>query len=149
MKVLRTILSIACLAAICGGAARAQTVNATMLGTVTDSSGAVIVDAKVIITETQTNVAHTAQTNGSGNYTVPNLPPGIYAVTIEAAGFKKETRREITLLVNTVTRVDVQLTPGAVTETVEVTAAAAQLQTDSATTSQKIERQVLANMPLI
>jgi hypothetical protein len=126
-----------------------QTVNATLLGTVTDASGAVVPNAKVTITETQTSVSKTALTNDSGYWIVPNLPPGLYAVSVEAAGFKKETRRDITLIVDTSTRVDVQLTPGSISETIEVTGAAQQLQTDTATTAQKIDREVLANVPLI
>jgi Carboxypeptidase regulatory-like domain len=64
-----------------------QVVSATLLGTVTDPSGAVVPGAKVTITETQTGIVHTEQANGSGNYIVPNLPPGIYAVSVAAAGF--------------------------------------------------------------
>ncbi len=126
-----------------------QVVSATLLGTVTDASGAVVPNAKVTITETQTSVVHTEQTNASGNYIVPNLPPGIYAVSVEATGFKKENRRDIALRVDTNTRVDVQLQPGSMTETVEVTGAPPMLQTDSASTGQTIERTVLANVPLI
>ncbi len=117
-----------------------QVVSATLLGTVTDASGAVVPNAKVTITETQTSVVHTEQTNASGNYIVPNLPPGVYAVTVEATGFKKESRRDIALRVDTNTRVDVQLQPGSMTETVEVTGAPPMLQTDSASTGQTIER---------
>ncbi len=126
-----------------------QVVSATLLGTVTDASGAVVPNAKVTITETQTSVVHTEQTNASGNFIVPNLPPGVYAVTVEATGFKKESRRDIALRVDTNTRVDVQLQPGSMTETVEVTGAPPMLQTDSASTGQTIERSVLANVPLI
>jgi hypothetical protein len=149
MRDLRTILLCLCLAIGCAGIGWSQTVNATLLGTVTDSSGAVVPSAKITITETQTGIAHNTQTNESGNYSVPNLPPGVYAVTVEANGFKKETRKEINLLVDTNTRVDVQLQPGSVTEAIEVVANAAVLQTDSASTTQKIERTVLANVPLV
>jgi len=149
MKALRKILYTMCLAALCASAAWSQTVNATLLGTVTDVSGAVMPNAKVTVTETQTGVAHNTQTNDSGNYIVPNLPQGIYSVTVEAGGFKKETRSQVNLVVDTNTRVDVQLQPGNVTETVEVTASAAILQTDTASTTQKIEKTVLANVPLI
>jgi hypothetical protein len=131
------------------GAAWGQTVSATLLGTVTDVSGGVVANAKVTVTETQTGVVHTVQTNDSGNWTVPSLTPGIYSVGVEAAGFKKESRTNISLLVDTSTRIDVKLTPGSVTETIEVSASAAVLQTDSASTTEKIERQVLANVPLI
>ena len=149
MKDLRTICVVLCLAMLSAGTAWCQAVSATLLGTVTDVSGGVVPNAKVTVTETQTSVAHTAQTNDSGNWIVPNLPPGVYSVGVEATGFKKESRREITLLVDTSTRVDVKLQPGSVTETVEVTASAATLQTDSASTAQKIDRNVLANVPLV
>jgi hypothetical protein len=130
------------------GLAYSQAVNATLLGTVTDSTGAVVPSAKVTITETQTGVVHATQANESGNWIVPNLPPGIYAASIEAAGFKKETRRDVTLVVDTTTRVDIQLTPGNITETIEVTGAPPILQTDTASTAEQINNQVLVNVPL-
>ena len=131
------------------GLAYSQAVNATMLGTVTDSTGAVVPNAKVTITETQDSVAHATQTNESGNWIVPNLPPGVYAASVEATGFKKETRRDITLVVDTTTRVDIQLTPGNVTETIEVTGAPPILQTDTASTAEQINNQMLVNVPLV
>jgi len=126
-----------------------QAVNATLLGTVTDPSGAVVPNARITITETQTGISHTLQTNDSGNYILPNLPPGLYSVTAEAQGFKKETRSDITVLVDTNTRVDIPLQPGSITETIEVKASAAILQTDTASTAQEIDKTVLANAPLI
>jgi len=62
---------------------RGQAVNATLLGTVTDSSGAPVGNAKITITETNTGISRTSQTNESGNYVVPDLPPGTYTVTAE------------------------------------------------------------------
>jgi hypothetical protein len=131
------------------GLAYSQAVNATLLGTVTDASGAVVPNAKVTITETQTGVAHAMQTNESGNWIVPDLPPGVYAASVEATGFKKEIRRDITLVVDTATRVDIQLTPGNITESIEVTGAPPILQTDTASTSTQINSSMLANAPLI
>jgi len=133
---------------VCAGAAYAQAVNATLLGTVTDSSGAVIPNAKVTATEITTNSTRASQTNDSGYYSFPNLPPGSYAVMVEAAGFKKELRRDITVLVDTNTRVDVQLQPGVVTETVEVSGAPPLLQADSAGVGQKIQTNLIENAPL-
>jgi len=141
------ILSI--VTATIAAVAWAQAVNATLLGTVTDASGAVVPNAKVNVTETQTGVSHNEQTNDKGYYTVPNLPPGLYAVSVEASGFKKETRRDINVLVDTTIRVDIQLQPGSVSEQVEVTGAPPLLQTDSATTSEKVDNTVLVNVPLI
>lgn len=149
MPRLRLFCILSLLIGLTAAAGWSQVVSGTMLGSVTDSSGAVVPNAKVTITESQTSVSHTAQTNESGNYIVPNLPPGIYTVDVEASGFKKETQRNINLLVDTNTRVDVQLQPGSISETIEVTGAPPILQTDSASTTEKIDKTVLSNLPLI
>src|SRR5690348_6383538 len=105
---LALILSL-CLAGLC----LSQTVSATLLGNVTDVSGAVVPNAKVTITETNTGVSRTGQTNESGNYSFTNLPPGMYSVSVEATGFKKETQRNVNVQVDTNTRADLTLSPGA------------------------------------
>lgn len=125
-----------------------QAVNATLLGTVTDASGASVPSAEVTITEVNTGISHTGQTNESGHYTFPDMPPGLYSVTVETSGFKTETRRDVTLLVNTSTRVDVQMQPGNVSERIEVTGAPELLQTDRADTSLKLETQLVEDAPL-
>ena len=66
-----------------------QAVNATLLGTVIDSSGAAVAGAKVTATEIATGLFHTSVTNESGNFTFPDMQPGSYAITAEAKGFKK------------------------------------------------------------
>ena len=149
MKDLRTISILSVLLLLTAGFGYAQSVNATLLGTVTDSSGAVVPNAKVVSTEVSTGVVRSGQANESGNYTFPNLPPGQYTVTVEAAGFKKETRKDIVVVINTNTRVDLQLQPGTITENIEVTGAPPMLQTDSAGTAQNIEMTTLANAPLV
>jgi hypothetical protein len=131
------------------GSLSAQAVSATLLGTVTDSSGAVVIGAKVTVTEADTGFSHSATSNESGNFSFGDLPPGQYNVTVEITGFKKETRKGIDLLVNSSQRVDVQLIPGAVSETVEVTGAPPTLQTDRADTGRKIDLAVLADMPVL
>jgi hypothetical protein len=75
---------------------RGQAVNATLLGTVTDSSGAPVSNAKITITETNTGIGRTTQTNESGNYVVPDLPPGTYTITAELSGFKRASRPAMT-----------------------------------------------------
>jgi hypothetical protein len=149
MKGLRSICILCALLLLTAGFGYSQAVNATLLGTVTDSSGAVVPNAKLTLTEVNTGVSRPGQANESGNYTYPNLPPGQYSVTVEAAGFKKETRKDIVLQINTNTRVDLQLQPGVVTENIEVTGAPPLLQTDSAGTAQNIELTTLANVPLV
>jgi len=125
-----------------------QAVNATLLGTVTDSSGGVVGAAKVTVAEVNTGISRSGRTNESGNYTFSTLTPGQYSVDIEAVGFKKETRKDIDLIVNTSTRVDVQLQPGSVSETVLVTAAPPLLQTDRSDTGAKIENLEIGSLPL-
>src|ERR1035441_9560969 len=125
-----------------------QAVSGTLLGTVTDSSGAVVPNAKVTIVLTGQSAAYETVTNASGDYTEPNLPSGTYAVTVLAQGFKKETRANINLATNTTTRVDVNLTAGSTTETIEVTTAPPDLQTDRADISSTIEQGAIGNLPL-
>ncbi len=126
-----------------------QAVNATVLGTVTDSSGGVLVGAKVTVTEADTNVARTGQTNESGNFVFSDLPPGNYFVTVEMTGFKKEQRRDIALLVNTTQRLDLQLQPGNISESIEVTGTPAVLQTDRADTGRNIDSMVVSQLPVL
>ena len=128
--------------------ALSQAVNGTLLGTVTDSSGAVVPNAKVAIVLVGQSVEHTAITNESGNFTEPDLPSGTYTVTVEAKGFKKETRQNITLLTNTTMRVDINLTAGSTSETIEVTTAPPELQTDRADISSTIEQRAISDLPL-
>ncbi len=144
MKILRPLFSVLLLAS---AAVWGQAVTATLVGTVSDSSGAIVVNSKVSATETNTGVSRTSTTNDSGNYSFPNLPPGTYSVMAEQTGFKKAARGGVDVLVNATTRVDLVLTPGQITETVEVSAESALLQTDRADIGRKIETVQLANLP--
>src|SRR5687767_12085965 len=90
----------------------AQAVTGTMLGTITDSSGARVANAKLVITETNTGIGRSAEANADGNYTFNNLTPGTYTVTVEQTGFRKAVRERVDVLVNTSVRVDVTLEVG-------------------------------------
>ncbi len=125
-----------------------QAVSATLVGTVTDNTGAIVPKATITIVETATSISHVDLTNGSGNYTFPNLTPGNYSVTVAAQGFKKETRSNVDVAVNTTTRVDITLQAGSVTETVTVTGAPPIMETDRADVSVNIEAQTLSSMPI-
>lgn len=87
-------------------------------------------------------------TNESGTFTAPNLPAGTYSLTVEVPGFRRTVRENVGLLVNTTVRVDLELEPGLVTETVNVTAEVPALQTDRADTGRKIETRQITDMPL-
>src|SRR5258708_36720557 len=71
---------------------RGQAVNATLLGTVTDTTGAVVAAAKVTITETLTRASRTSVTNENGKYELPNIPPGLYWWLVENPGFNNKAR---------------------------------------------------------
>ena len=129
-------------------AALGQAVNGTLLGTVTDPSGAVVSNAKVTIVLTGQSVSYSTVTNASGDFTEPDLPSGTYTVSVVAQGFKKETRDNIALATNTTTRVDISLVTGSATETVEVTTAPPALQTDRADISSTIEQGQIGSLPL-
>jgi hypothetical protein len=148
MRGLRSIFVLFTILALSAILAYSQAVNATLLGTITDASGGVVANSKITISETNTGANRSGSTNESGNYSFPNLSPGTYSVTAEQPGFKKITRTGVDVLVDTSTRVDLVLQPGAVTETVEVTAETSILQTDRADIGRKIETQQLANLPL-
>jgi hypothetical protein len=126
----------------------AQAVRGTLLGNITDSSGAAIPGATVNITETQTNLTTSTVTNESGVYTFPNLKDGIYRIEAELAGFRKTVRDGVQLDVNTTIRVDLSLQPGELTETVDVSAETPALQTDRADTGRVIQGEQIAAMPL-
>src|SRR5258708_344339 len=127
---------------------RGQAVDGTLLGTVTDSSGAVVSGASVTIMETKTGVRRSSTTNDSGNYQFGNLPPGQYEVAVDHQGFKKVMRSGFDVLVNSDVRVDLVLQPGSASETVIVSAETPILQTDSANTGRKIEELQVEAVPL-
>jgi hypothetical protein len=129
-------------------AAFAQAVSGTIVGTVTDSTGAAVQNADVTIVLSGQGTTHSAVTNESGNYTEPDLPPGVYTVTVTAKGFKKDILQNITLETNTTSRVDVTLAPGSITEEVTVTDAPPQLQTDRADISTTLGQKQIADLPL-
>jgi outer membrane receptor protein involved in Fe transport len=122
--------------------------NGTILGTVTDNSGAVVGNAKVDVTNVATGVATHTETSANGDFTTPYLTPGTYSVTVQAAGFQKAVADNITLAVAQQARVNINMKPGAVTETVEVQANAVSLDTDSATVSQLVSQQQVEQLPL-
>ena len=140
-----------CLAVACAALpvlGLAQAVSGTIVGTVTDPSGAVVPNAQVTITLTGQEAVHTSVTNDSGNFTEPNLPPGVYTVSVTAPGFKKDTRQNIVLDTNTTQRVDVGLVTGSTTETITVNTAPPLLQTDRADISTTISAAQIADLPL-
>ncbi len=126
----------------------AQTTSTTILGTVTDATGAVLPNAKVVATNTGTGQKREATTSSTGDFNFPLLDVGLYDVIIEAAGFKQAARRGVVLEINEKVRVDMALQVGATTEVVEITASGTILKTDDATLGQTIEQRRVEELPL-
>jgi len=145
-RVLMAALVFSCLFA---HTASAQKVNGSIVGTVVDPSGAAVSGAKVTITDVNTLVTQILETNASGNYTAPNLPPGTYKVTAVMSGFATSEHTGIELFVDSTQRVDVTLSTGTVTETIDVTSNSAPLlQTDTADTGRKLDAAPVSQLPL-
>lgn len=98
----------------------AQSTYGTILGTVKDSSGALVPDASATITDIDENTAHTVKTNAAGEYEQPNLLPGHYSVTISAAGFETFTAKDLQLAARQILRADAALQIGQSAQTVTV-----------------------------
>ncbi len=133
---------------VAGLPALAQTTTGSIVGTVTDKTGAVVPGASVTITNVDTGITTKTSTDNSGNYVVTPLPVGHYSVTVEAQGFKKSVSGGITLNVQDRIGVNVTLEVGQVTETVEVVGAAPALQTDTSYLGQVVESQKIVDLPL-
>src|SRR5258708_5867098 len=108
MKTKLLVISVLLLSA----AVSAQTITASITGTVSDPTGAVVPNAKVTATNVGTNLSYPASTNDSGVYNMSFLPVGQYNLTAEAAGFKKTVLGPFTLEVNQIARLDVALQVG-------------------------------------
>jgi hypothetical protein len=126
----------------------AQTYEGRILGTVTDASGAVIVGAKIAVTNTATNVTRNLVSNSAGDYVASNLEAGTYKVTAEAGGFKRAENSSVSVQVSRDARIDFRLQPGATTETVEVTGEATLVDTTDSTLNGVLENKAINELPL-
>src|SRR5579875_1353462 len=98
--------------------------TAEVTGSVSDASGGVIPNAKVVITNTHTNAQRSLVSNSSGIYDASSSPPGVYSIKVSASGFRTEVRNDIELQVDQVARIDFTMQIGNVSDTVEVRATA-------------------------
>jgi Carboxypeptidase regulatory-like domain len=126
----------------------AQGTTATVLGTVTDSSGAAIPDAMVRVTNSGTTATQTVMSDAQGRYRVPDLLVGEYEVEGQKTGFRVTVRKGITLSIGAEVVVDIALTVGQVTQTVTVEGAVPQVETTSSAVSTLIEPTQLRELPL-
>lgn len=138
---------VALAGAVCAMGQAART--ATLVGTVTDPGGALIVAAKITVANTETAIVSSGLTNSEGSYYIPFLAVGKYTLMVEAPGFKKFVQKGIELQAAEVPRIDVKLEVGSVSESVEVTAAAPMLETETALVSQTFDHEVLNQIPVL
>ncbi len=134
-SVLAAVAVLGLLGTLSVSSAFGQAVYGSILGTVTDPSGAAVNGAKVTVTSQTKNVASDVTSNESGNYSVTHLIPDTYVIRIEAQGFKVLQFKDVLVSADAGTRVDGQFQLGGSSETVEVTSEAPQLKTDRADVS--------------
>jgi hypothetical protein len=122
--------------------------TAALSGTVTDPSAAGVPNAKVVATNQATGVASATQTDSAGSYLFPSLPIGIYRVAVSCSGFQTATVADLKLEVASAVTQNIQLTVGAASQTVEITADAALVETATTSMSQVINDKTVQEIPL-
>lgn len=147
---MRTTVSIALvvlLLAFAGGV-QAQTASGQITGSVKDASGALVPGAKVTLANQQTGLSRTALSSDTGAYTFPLLPVGVYSVAAEKQGFSTSKRTDIQLSVDRIVRVDLDLAVGSTTETVNVSANAVALDSETSAIGQVVTTRQVTELPL-
>jgi Carboxypeptidase regulatory-like domain len=131
LKIFAFVLALLGLMAFGSGLAFGQAISGNIVGTVIDSSAAVVTNASVDALNVGTGATLTTKTGGTGGYRLENLPVGTYKITVKASGFKAVTQ-QVDVVLNQTGTLNVTLSPGAATETIEVSGTAAILDTSSA-----------------
>lgn len=127
----------------------AQTYYGTIRGAIADATGAVTPNIEVVVTNIDTNISAKTVSNDVGNYVLPNLIPGKYRISVEAAGFKKFIADDVELAATADRRVDVRLEVGSVAESIEVVGGAQLIETERATISDVKSNYVFNTMPVV
>src|SRR3990172_5048932 len=133
---------------LAGGISLAQVTTGTIMGTVSDSTGAVIPGATVTIRNVDTGITRTAATDAAGRYRQPQLGLGNYEITAESTGFQSIVRSGVTLTVGREATVDFMLQVGAVAEKITVTGEAPLVETTNATVSSLVDEGAMRDLPL-
>ena len=136
------------LAFIAASPASGQVLYGGITGTVTDSTGGTVPAATVTITHKETNLSRETVTNDSGIYTFTNVQAGAYDIKVSLSGFREFVQTNVPVSVNQISRVDVKLDVGALTETVTVQSAAELLQTDKADVHTELKSAEITSLPL-
>src|SRR5438067_3396364 len=128
--------------------ARSQVLYGSIVGNVKDASEAAVAGATVTVTNSETNFTRQVTTNESGGYDLSAVPAGTYSLKVSKEGFGAYTLQGLQVTINTVSRADVSLKVGALTESVTVSAEAASLQTDRSEVRAEIVSQEMVNLPV-
>lgn len=128
--------------------AQGQILYGSMVGNVKDAFDAAVPGAEVTVLHVETNQTRSTRTGETGSYTFATLPPGSYEVTVTKTGFRLLKRPGVAITINNVTRVDMQLELGAISEAVTVSGTAAVLQTDRAEVRAEVTARTLENLPV-
>jgi hypothetical protein len=139
---------IAFLAILTSQRAAAQATTGSIYGRITDPSEAIISGVQVTVTGEQTGEKYAGVSDGEGNYTVLNLPPGSYAIEVRKDGFKTASIGNVLITIDQKQLLNFQLTVGAASETVTVTSAPTLLQTESSETGDVIRPEDVLDLPL-
>src|SRR5579871_2426955 len=142
---MRFIAVVVCLT----GLLYAQGDRGTITGTVADPAGAVVPSAPVVVKHLDTGSVYQAATSTTGNFTLSQLPAGVYELSVSVSGFKKYQRTGITVNVAQVIRIDVPLEVGATTEVLNVTEDAPLLKTESGELSHTVTTERLDDLPIL
>jgi hypothetical protein len=123
--------------------------NASFNGRVTDSSGAVVPGAAVMVTNTETGVARTVNTNGDGLYNVAALTPGVYKVRVEASGFEKIERAGVRLVTDSTITLEFSLQVAGTQQSVEVTGQAPMVETTQSSETSSLQQTEVSQLPML
>jgi hypothetical protein len=127
---------------------RGQAVYGSIVGTISDSSGGAVPNAKVVATEVEKGVTYTTTSNDSGNFSQTHLVPGSYRVRVEATGFQAYVQENVGVSADNVTQVNVSLQVGALTQTVEVKGEVALLKTEKADVATTFTKREFSDLPI-
>ncbi|MGH9664494.1 MAG: carboxypeptidase-like regulatory domain-containing protein, partial [Bryobacteraceae bacterium] len=125
-----------------------QETTGTIMGVVKDASGSIIPNAQITVVDVGTNASYRATTNQFGNYTIRTLPVGRYKLTAEAPGFKRYEATDIVTQVNEISRVDVAMAVGQLTESVEVSAPVVTVNSEDASLRTVVDQRRVEDLPL-
>jgi hypothetical protein len=148
MRVRNVLCSFLAILVSCSVAALGQDISSKITGTVTDASGAVISGATVTARDTSRGTAYPTQTNSAGVYYLSPLPIGDYTLTVTATGFSTAQRPSFSLAMDQTARIDIAMTVGQASQTVEVSSAPPLLQTDQTFMSTTLDATANVTLPL-